>query len=321
MKKSIVPFCLLITAIYIIIKEINKRSLIANKRRFRLLSIRRYMRYIKLIINKKVICTIMIASIISNSIVMIKENQNSKLQEGNIDVRAIVISDKEEKGEKYQYKAKSENQIYYMVINKKSKEKLEYGDLVDVRGKFVKPERQRNEGGFDYSLYLKSISVVGTIQANKVNVMSHGQMNKIDEKFYQINKKIKENVCSMADERTAGILIGILLGDTSYIEEETKENFRDSNISHILAVSGMHITYLILGLNLFLKKKNRKEKNKSNNYTWLNILYENNRIYSINRKSRNYGNITNASIFTLSKKRYMECNCIITTYYSNRKSL
>ena len=45
---------------------------------------------------------------------------------------------------------------------------------------------------------------------------------------------------------TSGILIGVLLGDTQYIEEAVIQNFRNANISHVLAVSGMHMSYLIL---------------------------------------------------------------------------
>ena len=60
----------------------------------------------------------------------------------------------------------------------------------------------------------------------------------------------------------AAILKGILLGDTKDIEEEVKEEFRISNISHILAISGMHISYLMIGLELLLKKAIGKKKTK-----------------------------------------------------------
>ena len=40
--------------------------------------------------------------------------------------------------------------------------------------------------------------------------------------------------------------MGIVLGDKNEISADLQENFSDSNISHILAVSGMHLTYVIL---------------------------------------------------------------------------
>ena len=51
LKNSIVPFYILIFATYYIFTKINSKQ----KRKFKLLSFSRYIRYIKLIINKKVI--------------------------------------------------------------------------------------------------------------------------------------------------------------------------------------------------------------------------------------------------------------------------
>ena len=41
------------------------------------------------------------------------------------------------------------------------------------------------------------------------------------------------------------IVLGVLLGDTSEIDEETREDFSQSSISHVLAVSGLHVSYII----------------------------------------------------------------------------
>jgi len=48
---------------------------------------------------------------------------------------------------------------------------------------------------------------------------------------------------------------GILLGDTSDIESDIKGDFRKCNLSHMLAVSGAHLSYLVLGINTVLSKK------------------------------------------------------------------
>lgn len=54
----------------------------------------------------------------------------------------------------------------------------------------------------------------------------------------QIRKKIKT-------KEHQDILLGILLGNDNEIEKEIKQNFIQSNLSHILAVSGMHVAYVI----------------------------------------------------------------------------
>ena len=50
------------------------------------------------------------------------------------------------------------------------------------------------------------------------------------------------------------ILEGIVLGDQSNIEDNIIDSFSESNMSHILAISGMHISYIILILSIFFNK-------------------------------------------------------------------
>lgn len=55
-------------------------------------------------------------------------------------------------------------------------------------------------------------------------------------------------------------LYAFILGDTNYIEEDIKESFQNNGISHLLAISGMHITFLFNGLyNLLNKIKKEKQ--------------------------------------------------------------
>ena len=56
-------------------------------------------------------------------------------------------------------------------------------------------------------------------------------------------------------EQEAELEQGILLGDTSDIESDIKDDFRECNLSHMLAVSGAHLSYLVLGINTVLSKK------------------------------------------------------------------
>src|SRR5699024_5364927 len=52
------------------------------------------------------------------------------------------------------------------------------------------------------------------------------------------------------------------LGDKSKIEEDIEEDFRTVNLSHILAVSGMHTAYIILGVEMLCKKVAGKRKTR-----------------------------------------------------------
>lgn len=102
-KFSIVPFYLPIIIIYLLLKKyLNK------KQNFRLISIHRYLRYIKIVINKNMILILIISSFISNSIVLIQNKKYVSLYEDNqeISMVGIIVSDKIEKQYSDMYKIK-----------------------------------------------------------------------------------------------------------------------------------------------------------------------------------------------------------------------
>jgi len=273
LHKSIVLFYFPIIVIYLIRKKIKEKSKEKLKRKFKLLSFKRYFRYVKIIFKSNVIVLIIITSIISNTIVIFKNNKYDNLYKDkeNIKLIGIIVSNKKEKEYKDIYKvkvvnindsSKYKNTYLYLSVNKKLNNKIQYGDTVKVEGEFCVAKEQRNYGGFNYRQYLKTLKIYGTVNVKKVESISNNSLNPILMISNNISSTIKENIQKTITNDNANILKGLLLGDTSEIEEEIQDDFRISNISHVLAVSGMHISYIILGINLLIKKSLGKIKNK-----------------------------------------------------------
>ena len=63
-------------------------------------------------------------------------------------------------------------------------------------------------------------------------------------------------------EEKANLLLGILVGYKDEISDEIQENFKESNISHILAVSGLHVSYIIIAISKSLEKIQGKRTSK-----------------------------------------------------------
>lgn len=237
---------------------------------FQLFSIHRYVRYIKLILTKQVIFLIVISSVISNTIFLFKEKRYENLYpEGNISVEGIIISNQEEREYKNRYKLKvltvnsskkyHSTQIY---IEVKKDNLLEYGDKVKLQGEFRKGSEQRNTGGFDYQLYLKSVNIYGTIKVENYQKISSDNVNWIHKSINTIKLAITENIEKVLEKEEEQIVKGLILGDTTALEEELKEKFQIANISHVLAVSGMHIVYIVIGIEVVFKKWLGKRKVK-----------------------------------------------------------
>jgi competence protein ComEC len=264
---SIYFISFIIYSIIKIYKQKNKRT-----KKFKLLSIKRYVRYIKILISKSTIVLFCIVSSISNLIVINLNNKYDNLYiniEDEIEVIGIVCSNKKEKQYKDVYKLKIETidssnkyKNTYVFLNISKNSKLEYGDKIKIKGEFVEPDTQKNYKGFNYKEYLKTIKVYGTIKSKSAEVIEKGSENIIFTKANDIFLKIKNNIETIYSKSESSVLLGIMLGYTDDIDEDIKEAFSNCNVSHILAVSGMHISYIILGLSIVLNKGMGRRKSK-----------------------------------------------------------
>ena len=66
-------------------------------------------------------------------------------------------------------------------------------------------------------------------------------------------KKIEVACRKILPAGDAGLLEGLLIGETSRIPQEVKDDFKATGLSHILAVSGLNVTILIITVGAILK--------------------------------------------------------------------
>lgn len=249
-KFSIVLFYIPIVLIYIIIKNIK-----FSKKKFNFLNPKRYLKYIKLILKKKNIILIILISIISNSIVIFQNNKYDLLYKDcdEIEGVAIVIGNKIEKQYNYVYKikvieinnsSKYKDTYLNLRISKNKKIKLEYGDKISIKGKFIEPEVSRNYKGFNYKEYLKILKVYGTVNVNDVNIISKEKANMVFMISNRISLAIEKKIDNLLNKEKSAIVKGILLGDKSDIGEEVQESFKISrNITYISCIRNACISY------------------------------------------------------------------------------
>ena len=230
------------------------------------------LRYLKKYINKTVLIIFSIFLIIGFLLLTFKAEKFQKfvhdmnlLENKNIKVYAIVIGDEEEKEYSDMYKVKIQsinnksyyNTYCYIKFNKKDKVEIKYGDLIYFEGEFEEAQDSTNYKGFSYKEYLKTINVYGTfkVSKNKLKVIGENSLNSI----YMLSNKVKNSFETQLDKlygnnnEEKALLKGILIGEVKEITEEQTENFKITSLSHILAVSGMHISYIILSTIFILR--------------------------------------------------------------------
>ncbi|MCF0125668.1 MAG: DUF4131 domain-containing protein, partial [Clostridia bacterium] len=205
---SIVLFYLPFIIIYLI-NKITKNNKKSVKNKFKLVSVKRYVRYIKLFVNKRNCILIIIISIISNTII-IQQNRRYDIlyRDGEIlKEDAIIISNKKEGEYQNQYKIKiiSDNKYKntYLYLKANKKIKLEYGDKIKIKGEFEKGKISRNYGGFNYNQYLRTQKVHGIVKANMVEMNGKNGVNIILRLSNKIKLKIEEQISRCLDKEEA----------------------------------------------------------------------------------------------------------------------
>lgn len=211
--------------------------------------------------NKKII-VILICLIISIGYVSILENKYSKISDMPIKEMVTIISDIQEKEYKKVCTAKIVRNNKKILINIKMSQdipSMKYGDSLYIEGEFKQPEEARNYKGYNYKQYLKTKKNIGTVELEKAKILKSSNGSFI----HNIQKYIKDTRNGTLTDEEGNLLLAILLGDKDKLSEDIQESFKTSNLSHMLAVSGAHVSYIILGLtyvlqNSIIGKKNGK---------------------------------------------------------------
>ena len=212
---------------------------------------------------RNAICMYLIVMCISSIYVYNKnlnyESKYKKYDNKNISIEGTIISDIEEKEYNYTFTIRTKDD-YFLVNLKKNKEEisLEYGDKLQISGEYQEPNKARNYKGFDYKNYLKTNKVYGIITVNSyanITVKQQKKLSNFKLLIHKIREKLKQNIQKLLTKETYALGIGILIGDNSRIDEKIVEDFKNSNLSHMLAVSGAHINYVVLTVSILFTKK------------------------------------------------------------------
>lgn len=221
----------------------------------------------------------MLVALIGNTQVLYLKNKYLEIYKDDksiISATAVVIKGPSEGEYNYKYTVKArtgkyKNKKFIVYINKKNKKFLEYGNLIEIKGEYSAPEVARNYKGFDYSQYLKTLNIYGTIKVEESKIINKNQLSPILISINNIKEKMIDNANRNMPKRTANLLLGILIGERDNIQEDIIESFRTANLSHILAVSGAHTSYIILGIT-YLISKSKTPKRIGYIITIINLL-------------------------------------------------
>lgn len=115
----------------------------------------------------------------------------------------------------------------------KNKVKLNLGDKVEVIGTFIKPDNSRDDYSFDYKKYLERNNIYYIVNTKKIKKVKNNS-----NIYYYLKQIIINHLGNNPYLNT------FIVGDKSLINRVSIRSYQENGISHLFAISGMHITLL-----------------------------------------------------------------------------
>lgn len=143
--------------------------------------------------------------------------------------------------------------LIYIEKTDQETEKLLIGNIIEVKGKISFWDIATNPGNFDQKFYYQKQGLHAYVFGQEVNILD-SNFNIVKERLFQLRKKWKEMLITHMGEKYGGSMSAILLGDKAQLDAETKILYQKSGIGHILAISGLHMSFIGVGFYKILRK-------------------------------------------------------------------
>lgn len=123
------------------------------------------------------------------------------------------------------------------------KDGLGIGQRLRVKGEFAAFSEARNPGEFDSKSYYQRLGLDCMLYGEAYEIISSTKAP-LSEGLRLLREKAGEILYQFAEEKDAGIFLAAVLGDKSGIDGDLKSLYQKNGIAHLLAISGLHMSFL-----------------------------------------------------------------------------
>ncbi len=144
---------------------------------------------------------------------------------------------------------------HILLIRGKRGLRLHYGDRVQFKAPLLYPPLPSNPGEFNYRRYLQLNHIYFRVNYNRKNLKITGdKAGPLWQRrfFVPLRKGIRQTITHYFHQPTRAVFKALVLGERQDVERSLMNNFRRSGVIHILAISGLHVGFLLAMLLLLL---------------------------------------------------------------------
>ncbi len=190
-------------------------------------------------------------------------------QEGSRRLSLVVVLDSVSK-DQGDWQAIGGRVQVYVPIDVKSN-LLNYGQLIRFRGEIREVPAQMNPKAFDYRQYLRQQNVYNQVFTNEddwriLDPQAGNSVLILANKWRNKSIAVLQRHLTSSNELAVGM--ALILGNKSAIDESLQAAYANTGAMHVLAVSGLHIGMVYLGLTFLLGLVPSKHRY----WKWLKVL-------------------------------------------------
>lgn len=130
---------------------------------------------------------------------------------------------------------------------------LRVGERLEARGRLRRFDEPGNPGEFDMAGYYHAIGIEGQFFADSLVRMEEGYSPYLDG-IWRVRRHAGAVLDQICREEDRGIFKAVILGEKQELSADMKKLYQRAGISHLLAISGLHISMIGLGCYGLLRK-------------------------------------------------------------------
>lgn len=139
------------------------------------------------------------------------------------------------------------------IIAELETDEIPIGKILVLEGNVTVFRQARNEGNFDEKSFYQSQKIDFKLKNVRIKEQ-HGEADEFRESLYQLKQRLKSVYANCMSPETGGVITMMALGDKSLMDQEIKELYQKVGISHVLAISGLHISVIGMTIYKLLRK-------------------------------------------------------------------
>ena len=150
---------------------------------------------------------------------------------------------------------KSSGKIILTIAKNKNIQAFEVGRQLRFKAQLIPPEKPKNPNQFDYAAYLRNKQIYAQVYLDPEDILY--RKTPLKDIWYYTSKLRTTIVTHLEesgfDKKALPVAMALLVGQQQDIDPNITKEYQYAGAVHILSVSGLHIGFIVLIINLLLR--------------------------------------------------------------------